>query len=392
MRARDKSGRALRNCCASKHNYEHCPHRWRAVENEQRAENPRPEATSSSSALATGCGEVIGKLIVIGIAVAVAAWLFFNIVLPVTLLNSAVLFAILALVNKERRILLSSVALLGGTYMLADIANGWFSAAFVNNVVKSPTWLTGFVYINAIATGIGAWLLVERVWADAVAAGGWRHRASRRVLIAGVAAVGVATLALPLGYHILTRPAFNVASAVTVTATMTVTGGTGMVEPANPTVERGAGPASAIDDVASESDREALSPEQLHFFVTQFLEAVNSNSAERTTAFYAEGVDYFGKGHVSRAFVYADKKAYFRRWPNVTQLLTSSVTVAKTNAPGERRLTFQTSYEVANFERGRHARGTVDNTLVVALKDGDLRIVGQKETVRAASAIPSRRD
>jgi hypothetical protein len=133
-------------------------------------------------------------------------WLAVNIVLPVTLLNSAAILVVLAVLYERRKALFAILALVGGCYMLLDIANGWFSAIFVHNVVGDPRWITAFVYINAAAVGVSIWVLVQPLWSKARGIAATNKR--RGILLSGgvLALVVAAAMVVPVVYHFLPDP------------------------------------------------------------------------------------------------------------------------------------------------------------------------------------------
>jgi len=116
---------------------------------------------SSSSSDEDAAVNIIGWLIAVGLIVFVVIWLAVNIVLPIALLNSALALTILGLLDSRRKRFFASLAIVGGIYMFLDIINGWFSANFVNNVVKDTTWISAFVYINSGAIGLSTYFLVS---------------------------------------------------------------------------------------------------------------------------------------------------------------------------------------------------------------------------------------
>jgi hypothetical protein len=122
---------------------------------------------NSQSTDQSGCTTAIVWLVGIGIALFAAVWLAVNIVLPVALLNSAVTLTVLALTLKQRKTLFAALALVGGSYMLLDVINGWFSLIFVEKVVKSSDWISAFVYLNATAIGMSTWILIQPMWLKA---------------------------------------------------------------------------------------------------------------------------------------------------------------------------------------------------------------------------------
>jgi len=126
--------------------------------------NYQSTTSESISTDQSGCAKIIMWIAGIGLAVFVVVWLAFNVVLPVALLNSALLLTVLAIIFKQRRSLFAFLALVGGCYMLFDIFNGWLSVNFVDKVVKDPGWVSAFVYINSAAIGLDVWFLAQPIW------------------------------------------------------------------------------------------------------------------------------------------------------------------------------------------------------------------------------------
>ena len=162
-------------------------------------------AQTQSSSDESGCAKVIGALIGIAIAVAVVIWLLANVVLPLALLNSALILTIVAVTVKQRKALFAGLAFAGAGYMLVDVSNGWLSATFVHNVVKTPEWLAAFVYINAFAVGVSAWLLVRPLLQNANTVEVSDRDRILRSIAAG-AFIVVPVLMVPIIYHSLRTP------------------------------------------------------------------------------------------------------------------------------------------------------------------------------------------
>lgn len=189
------------NCGSKNHSTADCPQGMFG----KSTPPPRQETTSSSSD-ESGCATMIGWLIGIGIVVFVVVWLAVNVVLPVALLNSALALAVLAFVFKKYKTLFASIALVGGGYMLLDITNGWLSVNFVENVVKNPDWISAFVYINAAAIGLCAWLLIQPVWLKTEQIEPTEKRKSLLLKGALILLVVIATAVAPVIYHSVQNP------------------------------------------------------------------------------------------------------------------------------------------------------------------------------------------
>lgn len=172
----------------------------------------------------SGCAQVIAVVVVVLIIITVVLWLLANVVLPVVLLNAAVICAVLAFVYKANSTLFSTLALVGGCYLLVDIANGWLSANFINNVVKTPAWLTAFVYANAAAVGLSTWQLVRPLLATAATVTVSNKRNGLLLSAGAVGLICAAGVMLPVIYHTVRNP-FDAPPAVDTFARSQVTAG-----------------------------------------------------------------------------------------------------------------------------------------------------------------------
>jgi hypothetical protein len=256
--------------CGSKNHASHkCPHGLftsRPERPTRRAADESPDDLASASN-DTGCAQVIGWLVAVVVIVTVAIWLAVNIVLPVVLLNSAFILTILALFLKPRRTLLSSLALVGGCYMLIDISNGWFSASFVRNVVKNPHWITGFVYVNAAAVTLSTWQLVRPLLAAAAPVTVANRRKSLWRSGAGVALICTAAVLLPFIYHTVRNPFVGLTTAANtytdqsqVTSSSTSADAEGMSDIALPGQPLSHGSSNPPPKAALKSDEDPSAP------------------------------------------------------------------------------------------------------------------------------------
>ena len=160
----------------------------------------------SDSTSDSGCVKPLVVLSCIVAVVAAVVWLIANVVVPVAALNLALICTVAALIWRRQRATLAAAALIGGGYMLLDIANGWLSARFVDNVVHTTAWLTGFVYINASALGVSVWLLSRPlVTATSTIAESARRKA---LAVQGgvVAFILLAVVLPPVVYHVAPLP------------------------------------------------------------------------------------------------------------------------------------------------------------------------------------------
>jgi hypothetical protein len=168
------------------------------------------ESTSYTSSPSdySGCITPIAWIVGIGVALFVVVWLAVNVVLPVALLNSALVFTILIFVFKRYKTLFAALALVGCAYMLLDISYGWLSVNFVEKVVKNTNWISGFVYINAIAVGISIWILTSPIWEKAKRS---ETEKGKSYLIKGlvILLITIGIISAPIFYRVVQNPSNN---------------------------------------------------------------------------------------------------------------------------------------------------------------------------------------
>lgn len=119
-----------------------------------------------------------------------------------------------------------------------------------------------------------------------------------------------------------------------------------------------------------------LSRERLRDYVAAFVLAGLDPSVGAELEFFAERVNYFNEGTVSREKIERDLQRYNQRWPTRRFWLAGQVEVVP--RPDSRlRVTFPLRYEL---RRGaKHSSGTMRKTLVVEVTGEDLQIVAVDE-------------
>lgn len=178
----------------------------RRREEEEYLSAKRERETYSSSSSSSSSSEnpfltFVAYVTVVILAIAAVLWLAANIVLPLLVLNSALILTVLALIYQQQKTLLSVIAFFGGAFMLLDIANSGLSGNFIDNVVKNPAWISAFVYINAAALGLSTWFLAKPLWEKGKLIEPSNKRNGILIMAAVGLLVGVGMAAAPVLYH-----------------------------------------------------------------------------------------------------------------------------------------------------------------------------------------------
>ncbi len=108
-----------------------------------------------------GVSGFFGKVIGILIVAAIVIWLVFAVVIPLAVINIAVIALIIGMAKKEWSKILFPFSILGSIYLIVDYNKGFFTKALVSNV----SFLDGLVpilfYINILAGLVSAYLLIR---------------------------------------------------------------------------------------------------------------------------------------------------------------------------------------------------------------------------------------
>jgi len=116
-------------------------------------------------------------------------------------------------------------------------------------------------------------------------------------------------------------------------------------------------------------------------FVDRLLATVNRGSPSELLGLYADRVDYFDRGVVGKDYILQDKRAYFRRWPEVENRLVGKVALEPTEMGDTATVWFAIAYRVHSPERGDTKSGTAENELQVRRVGDELKIVAEKQRV-----------
>ncbi|MBU0498707.1 MAG: caspase family protein [Gammaproteobacteria bacterium] len=116
-------------------------------------------------------------------------------------------------------------------------------------------------------------------------------------------------------------------------------------------------------------------------FIEQLLVRLNSGSADTLIAIYADQVDYFDRGFVSKSYILRDKAGYFKRWPSAQNRLIDRPSLYTTGIPGEVTATFTTEFNVYSPSTRKGVSGTANNTFKIRKMGGQWYVVAEKQNV-----------
>ena len=146
-----------------------------------------------------------------------------------------------------------------------------------------------------------------------------------------------------------------------------------------PLVKPDRAPAPRIKPDRAPAPRERLMPpstEQARRFLDEYLTAAEGESPEEELAFFADELNYFDSGRVSRKFVDKDQRAYYRRWPDRQFTLIAEPSIQPVS---DRSVLVRYRVRYA-LRRGQEtASGQTENILRVKRTDAGLKITSIQE-------------
>jgi ribosomal protein L40E len=113
-------------------------------------------------------------------------------------------------------------------------------------------------------------------------------------------------------------------------------------------------------------------------FIKEYYTALRERDIEKLLGYYAEIVDYYGKGRVTGDFIRKDKSLFFRKW---TTIENSVVGELKLVPEGNNIYTiqFDTAFMVQNSSKS--ISGNADNTWRLLKTASGLKIIDEKQNV-----------
>jgi peptidoglycan hydrolase-like protein with peptidoglycan-binding domain len=134
--------------------------------------------------------------------------------------------------------------------------------------------------------------------------------------------------------------------------------------------------AQAPAGTSNSSSAPNISTDRLRDYVGAFVLAGLDRRVGAEADFFAERVQYYDQGVMSRDQIREDLKQYAARWPERRFRLAGDITVEPQNG-NRMRVTFPLRYELRNG--AQHSSGKIDKTLVLEMVGDDQQIVAVNE-------------
>jgi hypothetical protein len=111
-------------------------------------------------------------------------------------------------------------------------------------------------------------------------------------------------------------------------------------------------------------------------YIQRYLDAAEAPSPELELSFYADRVDYFGNGRVSREFVRKDQLKYYDRWPTRRFEMVGEPQIEWLDQQ-QATVRFKLRYALRN--ESKQAQGLTESLIYLRKNETGMEIVGMRE-------------
>ena len=134
----------------------------------------------------------------------------------------------------------------------------------------------------------------------------------------------------------------------------------------------------AVNQSAKTGEPDPITKEEVSAFVRRLLYLNGRKDLAAVAPFYADKVDYYDRGIVSRDKVLQDLKYYFRNWAEIDTRLDGDVVMAGFE-PEVRIVKFICSFSVKNEKKS--ITGKTENIWTIQRINGELRLIDVKQKI-----------
>ena len=127
-----------------------------------------------------------------------------------------------------------------------------------------------------------------------------------------------------------------------------------------------------------EGDR-IFAPGEIRNFIENHVRATEGADINTLLDDYAEEVDYYSAGVVSKDFIRKDREYFNKRWPKRTYTIIGEVQTANTSYEDEKTVQFTYDYYVQR--ENKSMRGTAKNSFRVKKIGNVLKVIGENQEV-----------
>ncbi len=150
------------------------------------------------------------------------------------------------------------------------------------------------------------------------------------------------------------------------------------IVPVEPKAPPGQADPEEVNQGRKTGQSDAITTEEVSAFVRRLLYLNDRKDLQAATPFYADKVDYYDRGIVSRDKVLQDMRYYFRNWAEIDTRLDGDVLMTGFE-PEVRIVKFVSSFSVKNEKKS--ITGKTENIWKLQRINGELRLIDVKQKI-----------
>jgi len=127
-----------------------------------------------------------------------------------------------------------------------------------------------------------------------------------------------------------------------------------------------------------------ISKEEVSAFIRSILDLNQKKDMTSIMSFFADQVNYYDRGIVSKDYIRKDMGYYFRNWDRISSSLDGDVVLIVTDEPHVRIAKFVSSFSVANAKKS--VTGRTENIWKLQKINNELKIIDEKQRLLSSES------
>lgn len=141
--------------------------------------------------------------------------------------------------------------------------------------------------------------------------------------------------------------------------------------------EKAVAPEPKSMGAATSTRSDPITKEEASAFIRHILDLNQKKDISSILPFFADQVDYYDRGMVSKDYIRKDMGYYFRNWDQISSSLEGDVVLIVMDQPDIRTVKFVSSFSVANAKKS--LTGRTENIWKIQRINNELRIIDEKQ-------------
>lgn len=122
-----------------------------------------------------------------------------------------------------------------------------------------------------------------------------------------------------------------------------------------------------------------LTQGEISSFIKQYYTDTGTREFSLISPYYADQVDYYSKGFVSKDFIKQDKEIFFKRWTTIKYEIEGEPEVSEASGYGTKTVRFASTFLVSN--QSKSIAGKAETTWTLKHENSGWKIIAEQQRV-----------